>query len=68
LEGNFYARRRFAMMKELLDYVGVDPKRFHMSWVSASEGAKWKDVVSSIVEEAAEIGPFDQFQRNKINW
>jgi len=68
MEGNFYARRRFAMMKELLDFVGIDPKRFNMSWVSASEGAKWKDVVSNIVEDAAELGPFDQFQRNKINW
>ena len=68
MEGNFYARRRFTMMKELLEYVGVDPKRFHMSWVSASEGAKWKDVVTSVVEEAKEVGPFNQFQRAKINW
>jgi F420-non-reducing hydrogenase iron-sulfur subunit len=68
MEGNYYARRRFTLMKELLDYVGVDPKRFHMSWVSASEGNKWKDVVGSVVEEAREAGPFEQFQRNKINW
>ena len=68
MEGNYYARRRFTLMKELLDYVGVDPKRFHMSWVSASEGAKWKDVVGKVVEEAKEAGPFGQFQRNKINW
>lgn len=68
MEGNFYARRRFTLMKELLEYVGVDPKRFHMSWVSASEGAKWKDVVGTAVNEAKEVGPFEQFQRNKINW
>ena len=56
------------MMKDLLEFVGVDPKRFHMSWVSASEGAKWKDVVASVVEETKEVGPFKQFQRNKIDW
>jgi F420-non-reducing hydrogenase iron-sulfur subunit len=28
MEGNFYARRRFSLMKELLEYVGVDPRRF----------------------------------------
>jgi F420-non-reducing hydrogenase iron-sulfur subunit len=68
MEGNFFARRRFTLMKELLEYVGVDPRRFHMSWVSASEGAKWKDVVEKVVAEAREAGPFRQFNRDKINW
>ena len=54
--------------EELLDYVGVDSRRFNMSWVSASEGAKWKDVVEEVVENAKEAGPFEQFRRNKINW
>ena len=68
MEGNFFARRRFTMMRKLLEYVGVEPERFHMSWVSASEGAKWKEVVETTVNEAKEVGPFEQFQRNKINW
>jgi F420-non-reducing hydrogenase iron-sulfur subunit len=68
MEGNFYARRRFTLMKELLEYVGVDSHRFNMSWVSASEGSKWKDVVQGVVEKAKEAGPFEQFRRNKINW
>ncbi len=68
LEGNYYARRRLGLMRELLEYVGVDPRRFHMSWVSASEGHKWKDVVEEVVEKTKEVGPFDQFRRNKINW
>ncbi len=36
MEGNYYARRRLGMLKDLMEFVGVDPKRFHMSWVSAS--------------------------------
>ncbi len=68
MEGNYYARRRFALMRELLEFIGVEPERFNMSWVSASEGAKWKDVVEEVVEKARKVGPFDQFRRNKINW
>jgi coenzyme F420-reducing hydrogenase delta subunit len=68
MEGNFYARRRFSVMKELLEYVGVDAHRFNMSWVSASEGAKWQEVVSEAVDKAKEAGPFTEFCRNKINW
>jgi len=33
MEGNFYARRRLKLLKELLEFVGVDPRRFNMSWV-----------------------------------
>ena len=68
MEGNYYARRRFTLMRDLLEYIGVDARRFHMSWVSASEGAKWKEVVEKVVSSAKEAGPFDQFKRDKINW
>jgi len=68
LEGNMYARRRFGLIKELMEFVGVDPRRIHMSWVSASEGGKWKDVVEKVVEDVREAGPFEQFKRDKINW
>jgi coenzyme F420-reducing hydrogenase delta subunit len=56
-EGNFYARRRFAVLKNLLEYLGIDPRRFQMSWVSASEGAKWAQVVGEMVEEIKQAGP-----------
>lgn len=56
-EGNFYARRRFAILKKLLDYLGIDPRRFQISWVSASEGDKWAKVVKGLVEEVRQAGP-----------
>ena len=68
MEGNMYARRRFGLIKELMEFVGVDPRRIHMSWVSASEGGKWQEVVEKIVEDVREAGPFEQFKRDKINW
>jgi F420-non-reducing hydrogenase iron-sulfur subunit len=68
MEGNFYARRRLKLLKELLEFAGVDPRRFNMSWVSASEGHKWKEVVEKAVEDARAAGPFDQFRRRQIGW
>ncbi|MDP2940781.1 MAG: hydrogenase iron-sulfur subunit [Candidatus Omnitrophota bacterium] len=56
-DGNFYARRRFAVLKKLLEYLGVDPRRFQMSWVSASEGDKWTKVVKELTEEIRQAGP-----------
>jgi len=68
LEGNFFARRRFTLMRNLMEHVGVDPGRVNMSWVSASEGAKFQDVVAEVVEKAKEAGPMDQFRRRQLNW
>jgi len=61
-EGNYHARRRFAVLKQLLDYLGIDSRRFQMSWVSAAEGDKWAKVVSGMVEEIKKAGPNKQFK------
>lgn len=57
LEGNYYARRRITLLKNLLSYVGLEPERFQMSWVSASEGAKFAEIMTDFVEEIRPLGP-----------
>ncbi len=56
-EGNFYARRRLEILKRFLPILGVDERRFEYTWVSASEGQKWKTVVQSFTERIHELGP-----------
>jgi F420-non-reducing hydrogenase iron-sulfur subunit len=60
--GNYHARRRFAVFHDLMGFVGVDPGRITFSWVSASEGAKWRDVVNEAVNGARELGPFTAYR------
>jgi coenzyme F420-reducing hydrogenase delta subunit len=62
IEGNYYARRRFIIFRKLLEYIGIDPRRFQVSWVSAAEDKKWTLVVSSVVEEIKKIGPNMHFK------
>jgi F420-non-reducing hydrogenase iron-sulfur subunit len=57
LEGNYYARRRITLLKNLLSYVGLEPERFQMSWVSASEGGKFAEIMTDFVEEIRPLGP-----------
>ncbi len=59
--GNYHARRRFAVLRELLDLVGVDPARVTFSWVSASEGPKWQQVVNDTVARVRALGPFREY-------
>jgi len=55
--GNYHARRRFTVFNDLMEFVGLDQRRLTFSWVSASEGAKWRDVVDEAVAKAREAGP-----------
>ncbi len=61
--GNFHARRRWMMFRELLDFLGIDTRRVQFSWVSAAEGAKWAEVVNSTVETIRRLGPFENYRR-----
>lgn len=60
--GNYHARRRWIVFRELLDFLGFDVRRLHFSWVSAAEGAKWADLVNKVVAEVRELGPFEQYR------
>jgi len=57
ISGNLLARRRFALLKRLLEYVGVEEGRVNFAWVSASEGGKFSDVVGEVVARVKALGP-----------
>ena len=63
LKGNYLARRRFILMRNLLEYVGINPLRIRMSWVSASEGKKFADVITEVTEAIKKLGPLESFKR-----
>ena len=56
-KGNYYARRRMLMLKALLEFNGLDPRRVQMSWVSASEGAKWARIMTEMTQVIKQLGP-----------
>ena len=57
ISGNYYARRRFTLLRSLLEAVGIEPGRVNFSWVSAAEGEKFSQVVTQVVETIKELGP-----------
>ncbi|MDP7078442.1 MAG: hydrogenase iron-sulfur subunit [Candidatus Undinarchaeales archaeon] len=63
IQGNYFARRRMNLITRLLEYVGIDSGRVQMSWVSASEGPKFADVIKKVTEDVRKLGPNEQFVR-----
>ena len=56
-QGNYYAQRRYAVMHKLLDFTGVEADRLFVDWVSASEGKRFAEVVTTFTEKIRKIGP-----------
>lgn len=57
LEGNYDMLRRYNEVHELLAKVGINPDRFRLEWVSASEGKRFSQVVTEFVETVKKLGP-----------
>jgi len=57
LTGNLSARRKFAMLKNFLAYIGVEPDRTLFTWVSASEGEKFSHVIKGVTDKVKALGP-----------
>ncbi|GAJ22540.1 unnamed protein product, partial [marine sediment metagenome] len=51
LEGNYYARRKFALLKNLLEHTGIEPERLNFSWISSSEAPKFVEVATDVIEK-----------------
>jgi len=64
-QGNYFARRRMALLRDLLEFIGIDPKRLSVTWVSASEGGNFAEVVRSVTEQVKILGPMQQLRREK---
>lgn len=64
IKGNYYARRRIALVKELLEFFGLEPQRFQMSWISAAEGTKYTQIIKDFVQEIKPLGHQTKLRRN----
>jgi len=57
INGNMKARRRVALLHEVVDQVGIDRERLWLRWVAASEGNMFAEVVEQMTSKLREMGP-----------
>jgi F420-non-reducing hydrogenase iron-sulfur subunit len=55
--GNLKARRRMAILRSILEQLGLDPDRVWLRWISASEGKLFADTIGEMVQALKEKGP-----------
>ncbi|MCK4347127.1 MAG: hydrogenase iron-sulfur subunit [Thermoplasmatales archaeon] len=63
-KGNYYTRRRFALLKKIFEELNMEPDRLMLSWISASEGPKYARVATEFTEKIKKSG--ESSAKNKI--
>lgn len=56
-EGNYKCLRRYVLLKRILAEMGIEPERFRLEWISASEGERLRQTVTDMVQKVRALGP-----------
>ncbi len=57
INGNMKARRRVALLHEVLGRFGIETDRLWLRWVAASEGNMFAQTVDEMTARLVELGP-----------
>jgi len=63
ISGNLVARRRFAILRDLLNLFGIEPGRVSFMWASAAEGERFATLVEKTTNLVKSIGPNKKFKK-----
>lgn len=55
--GNLFARRKFTVLKDLLESLGLEEGRVNFAWLSSAEAERFVKIVNATIEKVKAIGP-----------
>ncbi len=57
INGNLKVRRRVAIIKEVMEALGLEKERLMLEWISTSEAVKFAETVKRFTEKLKKMGP-----------
>jgi len=57
INGNYKARRRIRLLKEILPQFGFEEERLRLTWIGASDGIEFAETMRELVHQVKELGP-----------
>jgi len=64
INGNHRTAKRIPLVQRLLGYVGINPERLRLDWVSSAEAPKFVQITTEFVEKIRSLGPL----REELGW
>lgn len=56
-DGNLHAYAMTLLLKRIFGFIGLDPKRLRMEFLSSAEGVRFAEVMNSFIKEMKDLGP-----------
>jgi coenzyme F420-reducing hydrogenase delta subunit len=57
INGNFKARRRIKLLKEILPRFGFETERLRLTWIAASDGLLFAEIMHDMTAQIKVLGP-----------
>ena len=57
IDGNYKARRQIKLLKEILPQFGFEPVRLRLTWIGASDGIMFAEIMREMVAQVKALGP-----------
>ena len=59
-EGNYKARRKMLLLRNLLKQINIEPERLRMGWFSRGESKKLKKAIDDFIKDLEKLGPINE--------
>ena len=56
-DGNIHAYGMTLILKKILKFIGIEPERLRMEFLSSAEGVKFAEVMQDFINEMRKLGP-----------
>ncbi len=57
INGNYKARRRIKLLKEIIEQFGFEPQRLRLTWIGASDGIRFAEIMREMTEQIKRLEP-----------
>jgi len=57
INGNYKARRRIKLLKTILPQFGFEQERLRLTWIGASDGIQFAEIMQELVTQVKALGP-----------
>ena len=66
IAGNLHARRKFTLIHDFMESLGIERDRLHFSWISSAESTKFQQTAMDVIAAVKAVGPNTRFAKRQV--
>jgi F420-non-reducing hydrogenase iron-sulfur subunit len=66
IAGNFHARRKFTLIHDFMESLGLERDRLHFSWISSAESTKFQETALEVIAAVKALDPNHRLVKRQV--